>query len=50
MWAYPYNFYVDPPYENITLAFDLTFGGLGSTVPVSEVMDTTSGVLCYTYE
>jgi tyrosinase len=50
MWAYPYNFFGDVPYANITLAYDLTFGELGPTVNVSEVMDTTSGILCYTYE
>lgn len=50
MWAYPYNFVVDPPYKNITLDFQLAYGRLGATVNISQVMDITSGVLCYTYE
>jgi tyrosinase len=50
MWAYPYNFFGDIPYENITLAYELVMGELAATVNVSQVMDTTSGVLCYIYE
>jgi tyrosinase len=49
MWAYPYNWFGDVPYKNITLDFQLAYGQLGATVNISQVMDTTSGVLCYTY-
>jgi hypothetical protein len=48
MWAYPYNFVVDPAYQNITLAYELVYGELGATVNISQVMDIDS--LCYTYE
>jgi tyrosinase len=50
MWAYPYNFFGDIPYKNITLDYPLVFGGLGITLNVSEVMDIEAGVLCYVYE
>ncbi|KAI0178378.1 hypothetical protein BJ166DRAFT_49020 [Pestalotiopsis sp. NC0098] len=50
MWAYPYNFFGDIPYENITLDYQLVYGELGTTLSVSEVMDLEAGALCYTYE
>jgi hypothetical protein len=50
MWAYPFDFTGPVAYENITLAYELLYGELGPTVNVSQVMDTTSGPLCYIYE
>ncbi|RDW63562.1 hypothetical protein BP6252_11107 [Coleophoma cylindrospora] len=52
MWAYPYNYFGDVPYKNITLAFELAYGQLGETVNISQVMDTTNmpcDVNSYTY-
>jgi tyrosinase len=45
MWAYPYNYFGDVPYSNITLAFKLVYGELGDTVTIGQVMDTTGGTL-----
>jgi tyrosinase len=50
MWAYPYNFFGDIPYVNITLDYQLVYGELGAALNVSEVMDLEAGSLCYTYE
>ncbi|KAH7134479.1 hypothetical protein B0J13DRAFT_479990 [Dactylonectria estremocensis] len=49
MWAYPYNYWGDIPYTNITLDFTLAYPGLVSSVTIRDVMDITTGQLCYTY-
>lgn len=49
-WAYPYNYFGDIPYENITLATPLHFGALADSITVGDVMDTEAGQLCYRYE
>ncbi|OCK85065.1 Di-copper centre-containing protein [Lepidopterella palustris CBS 459.81] len=49
-FAYPFNFFGDIPYKNVTLAYDMFFGNLvpGMTwVPIRDVMDIST--LCYTY-
>ncbi|KAI8633915.1 hypothetical protein F5Y19DRAFT_489347 [Xylariaceae sp. FL1651] len=48
-WAYPYNYFGDKPYKNITLDFTMNFGLIGGTVKVGSVMDTQSGLFCYIY-
>ncbi|KAK9481697.1 hypothetical protein V1527DRAFT_486371 [Lipomyces starkeyi] len=52
-FAYPFNFYGDKPYRNITLDYQMDFQGLLSTdnqiVAVDDVMDIQGGRLCYTY-
>lgn len=50
-YAYPYNFFGDKEYKNITLAYVMDFGNLlpdRRYVTVEEAMDTQR--LCYTYE
>jgi len=50
MWAYPWNYFGDVPYKNVTLASPLAFGPLGSTVKISQVMDISCAPLGpYTY-
>lgn len=49
-WAYPYNYFGDIPYENITLATPLHFGALADDITVGDVMDTEGGLLCYRYK
>ncbi|KAK9375192.1 uncharacterized protein V1513DRAFT_431073 [Lipomyces chichibuensis] len=52
-YAYPFNFYGDKPYRNITLDYQMDFQGLLSTdsqiVAIDDVMDIQGGRLCYTY-
>jgi tyrosinase len=40
---------INPPYVNVTPDFMLTFGTLGPSVPIRDVMDIHSPTLCYTY-
>lgn len=47
--AYPYLFFGDIPYANVTLDYVLELGEIGGEVKIKEVMDTKDGVLCYTY-
>jgi tyrosinase len=49
MWAYPYNYFGDIPYKNITLQTTLNYGLIASSVKVADVMDTQGGPFCYTY-
>ncbi|KAH8885499.1 Di-copper centre-containing protein [Thozetella sp. PMI_491] len=49
MWAYPYNYWGDVPYKNITLDFTLQYPNLASNVTIRDVMDITGGELCYVY-
>ncbi|KAG4438583.1 hypothetical protein IFR05_005958 [Cadophora sp. M221] len=50
MWAYPYNYFGNIPYTNITLQTPLAFGPLGSAVNISQVMDISCAPLgAYTY-
>lgn len=48
-FAYPFNFFGDVAYTNVTLSFTLEYKGLMANRNISEVMDITSGALCYTY-
>jgi tyrosinase len=49
MYAYPYNYNGDIPYKNITLETLVAFPAVADTIPISEVMDTQGGHLCYTF-
>jgi tyrosinase len=49
MWGYPYNFFENPPYKNITLDFVLAFPDLTGNVTIRDVMDVKGGALCYDY-
>ncbi|KAM0808956.1 putative Tyrosinase copper-binding domain-containing protein [Seiridium cardinale] len=48
-FAYPFNFFGDIPYNNVTLNFTMDFGPLMQNRKISEVMDPQAGALCYTY-
>jgi tyrosinase len=48
--AYPYNFFGDIAYKNVTLDYQLDMGGIAGNISISEIMDTTNGILCYVYE
>jgi hypothetical protein len=48
-WAYPFNFFGDIPYFNVTAEFDLGFGGLSESVKVSDVLQPLGDSLCYQY-
>jgi len=49
MWAYPYNYFGDIPYKNVTLKTPLNYGLIADTITINDVMDTQGGCLCYTY-
>ncbi|KAH8657993.1 hypothetical protein BX600DRAFT_468500 [Xylariales sp. PMI_506] len=49
-WAYPYNYFGDIPYQNVTLDFVMHFGEIDGDREIREVMDTQGGRYCYTYE
>lgn len=49
-WAYPYKYFGDNPYQNVSGDTLIHFGGLADSITVSEVMDTEEGILCYRYE
>ncbi|KAK0119414.1 hypothetical protein ONS95_010866 [Cadophora gregata] len=39
MWAYPWNYFGDIPYQNITLNTTLSYGPLSPTINIGQVMD-----------
>ena len=39
----------DPPYQNVTLDFELEMGNQAPKVPIRDVMDIHDGSNCYTY-
>jgi tyrosinase len=50
--AYPFNFFGDIPYTNITIDYEMDFYELvpgQQTVKVADVMNIQSGLLCYGY-
>ncbi|KAK8241318.1 hypothetical protein IWZ00DRAFT_492292 [Phyllosticta capitalensis] len=53
-FAYPFDFYGEVPYKNVTLAFEMHVGfyvpGGPEWVRIGEVMDTRGGKLCYVYD
>ncbi|KAF5704915.1 monophenol monooxygenase [Fusarium mundagurra] len=52
-YAYPYNFFGEKEYKNITLAYVMDFRNLlpdRRYVTVEEAMDTRAQRLCYTYD
>ncbi|KAL2109103.1 hypothetical protein VUR80DRAFT_2967 [Thermomyces stellatus] len=50
MFAFPWDFFGEVPYENITLETELEFKGLVENVKISEVMDIHAANLCIEYE
>ncbi|GME58660.1 Tyrosinase central domain protein [Neofusicoccum parvum] len=48
-FAYPFDFYGEVPYQNITLDYQMHVGPLSNSswVRVGDVMDIQKGVLCY---
>ena len=53
MYAYPFDFFGDVPYENITLDTSLDYRELLPSgqryVKIRDVMDTRGKSFCYTY-
>jgi tyrosinase len=52
-YAYPFNFFGDRAYQNITLDYKMNFSNLipgRQYVTVREVMDTQGGQFCYIYK
>ncbi|KAF8861250.1 Di-copper centre-containing protein, partial [Acephala macrosclerotiorum] len=49
MFAYPFNFFGDIPYTNITLDYELEYEHFGSNVRIGDIMDVEASNLCYTY-
>ncbi|KAI0885542.1 Di-copper centre-containing protein [Annulohypoxylon maeteangense] len=47
-WAYPYDYFGEKPYKNITLDFVMNFGSIGGMLNIQEVMDVQAS-LCYKY-
>ncbi|OWP03182.1 hypothetical protein B2J93_7208 [Marssonina coronariae] len=48
-WAYPWNYFGDIPYNNITLDTPLEFGPFAQNITVRTVMDISSYSLGYEY-
>ncbi|KAI1840816.1 hypothetical protein JX266_012964 [Neoarthrinium moseri] len=48
-FAYPFAFFGDIPYSNVTLDYTMDFGPLRKNIKIREVMDPQSGALCYKY-
>ncbi|KAI1662546.1 Di-copper centre-containing protein [Daldinia decipiens] len=48
-WAYPYNYFGEKPYTNVTLDFAMNFGDIGGMVNIREVMDVQDSPLCFAY-
>lgn len=48
-FAYPFNFFGDVPYKNVTLDYLMDFGPLMKSQLIGDVMDTEGEVLCYNY-
>jgi hypothetical protein len=48
-FAYPFNFFGDVPYKNITINHPMDFPKFGKSLTVKDVMDTKNAALCYTY-
>ncbi|KAI8960961.1 hypothetical protein F5Y11DRAFT_245504 [Daldinia sp. FL1419] len=48
-WAYPYNYFGDKPYKNITLDFAMNLGEVGGMVNIRDVMDVQDSPSCFTY-
>ncbi|KAK7917253.1 hypothetical protein PG985_010861 [Apiospora marii] len=49
-WAYPYNYFGDIPYKNVTLETPLYFEQLGGVRKIADTMDIQGGPFCYDYE
>ena len=49
-WAYPYNYFGDIPYKNVTLETPLHFEQIGGTLKIADMMDIHGGPFCYEYE
>lgn len=47
-FAYPFNFFGDIPYKNVTLNTPLNYPNFGSSIQIKDVMDTAA--LGYKYE
>lgn len=49
MFAYPFNFFGDIPYTNITLDYSMQYLNFGDDVVIHDVMDIYADSLCYEY-
>lgn len=49
MFAYPFNFFGDVPYTNVTLDYEMEYLHFGDNVLIRDVMDIHAANLCYTY-
>ncbi|KUJ17276.1 Di-copper centre-containing protein [Mollisia scopiformis] len=50
IFAYPFDFFGEIPYTNITLDYELEYEHFGSNVRIGDIMDVEAPNLCYTYE
>jgi tyrosinase len=44
-FAYPFNFFGEVPYKNVTLDYVMEFGPLKNSLKIRDVMDPKSGAL-----
>ncbi|KAI1211693.1 Di-copper centre-containing protein [Annulohypoxylon truncatum] len=47
-WAYPYDYFGEKTYKNVTLDFVMNFGSIGGMLDIRQVMDVQTS-LCYAY-
>ncbi|KAF6828587.1 hypothetical protein CPLU01_08456 [Colletotrichum plurivorum] len=50
MYGYPFDYFGDVTYENITLQYQLSFPNFGPDMAVSDMMDIHGGPFCYEYK
>lgn len=51
MYAYPYDFFGDVAYRNITLDYVLAYPYMADNITIADIMDIEGGTpLCYTYD
>lgn len=50
IYGYPFNFFGDVAYENITLQYPLSFPNFSEDLLVADVMDIHGGPFCYEYK
>ncbi|PBP21906.1 hypothetical protein BUE80_DR007322 [Diplocarpon rosae] len=49
MFGYPWNYFGDPAYTNVTLNTTMDFGPFGREITIASLMDISGGLLGYEY-
>lgn len=49
-FAYPFDFFGEIPYKNVTLDYVMNFHALMPSRRIRDVMDPQAGPFCYTFD